>query len=183
MVRPWPDQPDRRRRLCVVIKSQEIGFSKGSKSGMECGCLFQLGFYLLGTTITCKLSVLFKVLGLWLHVRSPIPASFLCYSCTLVLKRCRDGALYIYLHFYITIIFNIIIFFLLFFFNFFFIFYYFFIFYCLLLYYLYFVCILFAMASLHLFTSQFFFYFLLIILIVAIVSSEQNLGDNYTIVL
>ena len=51
-----------------MIKSQEIGFSKGSKSGMECGCLFQLGFYLLGTTTTCKLSMLFKVLGLWLHL-------------------------------------------------------------------------------------------------------------------
>ena len=53
----------------VVIKiPEEIGFTKDSKS---CGWLFQLAFYLLGTTATCKLSML-QVLGLWLHLRDTV---------------------------------------------------------------------------------------------------------------
>ena len=49
-----------------MIKSpEEIGFTRGSKS---CGWLFQLAFYLLGTTTTCKLSML-QVIGLWLHLK------------------------------------------------------------------------------------------------------------------
>ena len=49
-----------------VIKSpEEIGFTKDSKS---CGWLFQQAFCLLGTTTTCKLSML-QVVGLWLHLK------------------------------------------------------------------------------------------------------------------
>ena len=92
-----------------MIKNQEIGFTKGSKFRMECGWLFQLAFYLLGTTTTCKLSMLFQVLGLWLHLKDTETVLFLGLGLTItgnyikkvqkqenkknirIVKRCRDG--------------------------------------------------------------------------------------------
>ena len=65
---------------CHMIKTQEIGFTKALKSGMKGGWPF-IGFQLAMFTVlhiiiiclepllNCRKSMLFQVLGLWLHLK------------------------------------------------------------------------------------------------------------------
>ena len=110
---------------CHVIKNQEFDFTKGSKSGTESGQSFigfQLEYYMLGTTtvssrVVATLERMYVCLGLTVteikikkvqkqenknirnvkRCRDGMQKSMQ----TRQGKRCRDEALYIYLHFYI----------------------------------------------------------------------------------
>ena len=64
------------------------------------GCFTMYSYPCSYNTAIQPVNIIHTKLGKQCNIQSTISTFFLHYSCTLVWKRCRDGALYIYLHFY-----------------------------------------------------------------------------------